>query len=76
MFMVYLNSYQFWYLKIVKPSYLGYNYSIINCSTIAMVHKNTSMCKLIKETKTPIMYLIGKSHFKWLIKYSTNTNVT
>ena len=51
--------------KIVKPIHLGSFYSIINCGTIAMVNQNTSMCKLIKGTRTPIKYIMGKYHFIW-----------
>ena len=48
----------------------------MNCGTISMGNKNTSMCKIIKGTKTPIKYLMDKCHFKRLINYKTNTNVT
>ena len=73
MFMVYLNSCQFCYQKFVNPSYLGSYGSITNCSTIAMGNKNTSMCYILKGTKTPIMYLMGKCHFKWLTNYKPIT---
>ena len=53
MLMVYLNSYQFCYLKIVKPSDLGSNCSASNCSTIAMGNKNTFMCYILKRGKNP-----------------------
>ena len=48
---------------------------MVKCNTIAMVIKNNFMCKIIKGTKIPIMYLMGKCHFKWLTNYKTNYNV-
>ena len=56
-----------WLMKIVKPIYFGSKCSIVTCHTIAMVNKNTSMCNIIRGTKTPIMYLIGV--FVALTKY-------
>ena len=75
-FMVFLRYCKRWLIKIVKPIYLGSSCSTVNCSTIAMVNKDTSMCNIIKGTKTPILHLIGNCHFTWLINYETNTNVT
>jgi hypothetical protein len=60
----------------MKPIHLGSQCCISNCSTIAMPNKNTSTCKIIKGTKTPIRYLIDKCHFKWLLNSRNNTNVT
>ena len=45
---------------MVKPSCLVAYGSMDNCSTFSMVTKITFMCKIIKDTKTPIRYLFGK----------------
>ena len=73
--MVYLNYCKLWFLKIVNPSYLGSYYSIISCSTIVTCFENTFIWYILKGTKTPIKYLMGKCHFKWLTNYKTNYNV-
>ena len=59
MLMVYLNSCQFGYPKIVNPSKWGAYGSITNCSTIAMGNKNTSMCYIFKRNKNPYYVLNG-----------------
>ena len=61
--------------KMVNPNILVAYGSIANFGTNAMVTKNTSMCKIIKGTKTPIMHLMDNCHFNWLIIYKTHTNV-
>ena len=75
-FMVFLIYCNRWFIKIVKPIYLGPFYSIMNFGTIAMVTENTFICKTIKGTKTTIKYILGNCHFKWLINYKNHTNVT
>ena len=61
--------------KNCEPIYLGSLYSIMNCGTISMGTRNTSMCTIIKGIKTPIMHLMDNCHFKWLTIYKTHTNV-
>ena len=63
-FMVFLIYCNICSPKIIKPIYLSSYGSITNFGTNAMVTKITSICKIIKGTKTPIMNLMDNCHFK------------